>query len=231
MLAGVDDPLATVVACNQIARYLQSDGLILTNSSDFRAFFSLVSSARGIKPSPMFDPDISDLNKNNALWIALRGKDGAVVAIQALRLETIDTSLADWAPRWMSGLYTMRSELVVSRQKRAPENSLSENIRGKVAYHGELWINPQFRLNGFSTQFTRLGLLFGYLKWCPDAIWAVTQKQIATKGLLNRFGYAHIERGFFHWSIQPTGADKVEFLSISTRRDLSYLVQDTISRE
>jgi hypothetical protein len=49
---------------------------------------------------------------------------------------------------------------------------------------------------------------------------------MATKGFVTRIGYAHMERGFFEWQWLPQGAEAKEWLALSERADLEYMIEE-----
>jgi hypothetical protein len=75
-----------------------------------------------------------------------------------------------------------------------------------------------------------VGMILALIKWNPDAIWGVAEDLMATKGFVTRIGYAHMERGFFEWEWLPNGAEAREWLALSERADLEYLIEERAAR-
>jgi len=73
----------------------------------------------------------------------------------------------------------------------------------------------------------RLGIFLAMMKWQPQAVWAIIGQSMATRGLITRLGYAHLERGFLQWEFLPEGGDEVEWLAIAESDALEYLLQET----
>ena len=232
MLEGLKDPLAVVQAASLLDRKLQKIGLQISTSTDFEEFERVrLNETCASDVSPMFDTSINKLNASNAFWISLRTKKGELGAIQAFRLDTADGTLADWAMRWMVGLYILRSELVVPARPQAPAGSVTREISGSVVYQGELWVAKAYRDNFCSTVFPRLGMVLCLLKWQPNAMWGLMTQKVATRGLTIRIGYPYIERGFLQWKVPPKGADKSEVVVFARKQDLEFIADQTLEEE
>ena len=61
------------------------------------------------------------------------------------RIDIVESSLADWCATYTIGLYMRRQEMLVPSHPAPPKGSLSERLRGRLAYQGELWIEPHIR--------------------------------------------------------------------------------------
>ena len=104
------------------------------------------------------------------------GEDGREVGDDDLRAAAdADPNLAEWVLGWMMGLYARRREMIVPRAVMPPEHSLSHLIRGRIVYHGELWIDKHCKV-GFPV-FPRIGMLLAMVKWQPEAIWALRSEE------------------------------------------------------
>lgn len=228
MLEGLENPLAVVRAAALLDEQIRAIDLTVTISSDFEQFSQLRFELREEPPSPMFDPYINSLNSKNSFWMLATNENGDPVAFQAFRLDTVDGSLAEWATRWMAGLYLLRSELVVPSHYIAPSSSITRNISGPVVYQGELWVNRHFRNRICSAIFPRLGMILCLLKWQPNAIWGIMGQAMATRGHTIRIGYPHTERGFLRWIVAPKGAEDQEYITLARKDDLEFLAQETI---
>jgi len=224
------DPLTVVKAINTLQAHISEMGITLSCSSDFKEFAELRKQVRSDKVSPMFDPDFNNLNELNSFCIIAKNRHGRISAFQACRLDTVDGSLADWAMRWMTGHYLMRSELITPAPEQVAYSSVAREISGRVVYHGELWIDREFRNKDCSMYFPRLALMISLLKWQPTAIWGLIGGSVATGGLSVRIGYPHMESNFFRWDIAPKGAMNSEFVTLARKSDLEFLAADTVAK-
>ena len=230
MLDGLANPLAAARVVSALYDQAQEMGIRLTTSTDFHAFAELRRSLRNGPVSPFFDPAITDLNESKAFWTAGYDAQNRVVTIQAFRIDLVDTCLADWALGFVIGIYMKRGEVIVPSKVRPPRNSIAERVKGKIVYHGEFWISKDVRQRLAVEIIPVWGMILALIKWNPDAIWGVAEDLMATKGFVTRIGYAHMERGFFEWEWLPNGADAREWLALSERADLEYLIEERAAR-
>ncbi|MDO8353773.1 MAG: hypothetical protein Q7T14_09940, partial [Aestuariivirga sp.] len=93
-------------------------------------------------------------------------------------------------------------------------------------YHGEFWVDAHVRHRNLFEKFSRLGILLGVIKWNPDAIWALSNKQMASTGHLNRMGYTHLENGFLRWQWTSEPEHQIEWVSVAERRSIEQLVSE-----
>jgi len=225
---GLQDPLVVVRAAGLLDEQITAMGLTLSVSSDFEKFARLRKECRNDLVSPMFDPIINSFNQLNSFWMLAVDSEGKPVAFQAFRLDTVDGNLGEWTTRWMTGLYLLRSELVVPSHLVAPLSSITHEISGPVVYQGELWVSRFFRNRTCSAIFPRLGMILCLLKWQPTAIWGIMGRAMATRGHTIRIGYPHTERGFLRWELPPKGAENDEYITLARKTDLEFLAQEAV---
>ncbi len=210
---------------------LVSHGLALTVSSDMFEFVKAKREARGIDPAPMHDPAVCDFSEERAFWMCLRNSWGVIVGLQAYRCDNIDISLAEWSTNYMIGVYMRRNELMVPSHIRPPKGSISERLRGRLVYHGEVWMDKSLKNKDAVADFSMLGAMLALLKWNYDAIWALTSQSIATRGYPGRMGYPYIERGFLRWLWHSEGVEPVEYLTVAERHHMEQLVDEPVTNQ
>jgi hypothetical protein len=229
MLNGLANPLAAARVVDALYRQARQLGIRIETSGDFEAFASLRKTVRAEPVSPFFDPAVTQLDASKGFWTVGYDAANKVVSLQAFRIDTIDTSLADWALGFVIGIYVKRGEIIVPSKIRPPRNSIAERIRGRVVYHGEIWIAKDVRQRQAVETIPLLGMLIAAIKWNPDAVWGIVEDSMATKGFVTRIGYSHVERGFFEWQWLPQGAEAREWLAVSERADLEYMIEERAS--
>lgn len=227
--SGLADPLRTVAAINSLIEAGTEQGYAFNISTDFAELSKQRQLLRNSEVSPMFDCAVNRDIENTGFWMSAANGNGEIIALQAFRLDDVQPNLADWVLGWMMGLYAKRREMIVPRQLHAPDHSLAALVRGKVAYHGELWIEKHAK--GCLKVFPHLGMLLALVKWQPEAIWALTGELMATRGHMIRMGYGHLEQSFLTWEWQPHGAETAEWIGIADRRHLEFSVAELSSRE
>jgi hypothetical protein len=226
---GLTDPLGAARVLTRLEDELNQAGFTIKVANDLIEFNALKLQLRGERAHPYHDPEICGLPPEREFWMSLTDKDGRVVGIQAFRLDCVTTSLADWAPAYTIGLYMRRQEIMIPMHAMPPRNSIAERLRGRLAYHGELWMDKSVRGRGLSLWFGRMGLLLCLLKWQPDAVWALAAQSMAMNGGMLRLGYSHLERGFFRWQWVSEGIDDVEWIAIAERPALEQLVNEILT--
>ena len=225
--AGLADPLKTVAAISGLIAAAQDLGLTFQISSDFAELARQRVTARASDVSPMFDAAASRGLHERAFWMVAKNAQDETVGLQAFRLDDADPNLADWVLGWMMGLYARRREMIIPKAVQPPDHSLSHLVRGKVVYHGELWIDKHTK--GCFPLFPKVGMLLALIKWQPEAIWALTGQAMATRGHMVRMGYGHLEQSFLTWDWEPHGAEQTEWIGIADRRHLEFSVAEMTS--
>lgn len=225
----LQDPLGISRVVSALDTELAESGLSVTFIEDLESFSIAKQAMREEAASPFFDPVINEQGGGRFFWMLLTNSEGKKVGIQAFRLDVINSSLADWAPSYTIGLYMRRQEVLVPMHPSPPRGTIAERIKGRVVYHGELWIDRSIRNRRVVEVFGRLGMLLALLRWNPDAIWALASQSMATHGHLNRMGFTYLERGFFRWQWGGEGIDNVEWVAIAERSALEAMVDEMLT--
>lgn len=226
---GLHNPLGVVRLCSELEGQLKAAGFSVRISSDLKAFSKTRFALRHSPVGPMHDPEVCDFSNERAFWMELVDDNQQTVGIQAYRCDEVSTSLADWLPSYMIGVYMRRHELMVPSNSNPPEGSISEQMRGRLVYHGELWLSKNIKARQTIDVFSKLGSLLTLLKWNPDAIWALTSYHMATRGYASRMGYPYLERGFLRWQWFSEGVDAVEYLAVASKSYLEQLVEEELT--
>jgi hypothetical protein len=223
----IEDPLAAVRVASGLSNALFGFGYSVSIGNDLGHLEEAKRDTRGKSLTPLFDPAVCGLSKDRTLWLKLTSDDGRIYGLQAFRYDYVDSSLSDWGPTYLMGLYMRTKELLVPKFEVTPPNSIAERLRGKLIYHGELWIDPQARNRKLLDIFSRLGLVLSILKWNPDAIWALTGEKMALHGNPTRMGYANVEGGFLRWDWAPDDNPLKEWLLVAERGSLAQMINET----
>lgn len=222
----IDDPLGTVKAAMGIVFELEQLGCAINVSTNINDLTIARMAVRNGPVTPFFDPVVSGLTPRRFFWMALTSGNGSIVALQAFRYDYVDTSLAEWAPAYHIGLYMRRNEVCLPIRAAPSKHSIADRIRGRLVYHGEFWVDAHVRHRNLFEKFSRLGILLGVIKWNPDAIWALSNKQMASHGHLHRMGYTHLESGFLRWQWTSEPEHQIEWVSVAERRSIEQLVSE-----
>ena len=95
-----------------------------------------------------------------------------------------------------------------------------------MVYHGEFWISKDVRQRLAVETIPLWGMILAQIKWNPDAIWALSNKQMASHGHLHRMGYTHLESGFLRWQWTSEPEHQIEWVSVAERRSIEQLVSE-----
>jgi hypothetical protein len=226
---GLYDPLGAARVSVSLTRELEDQGFGVLVSADLNLLAATKLALRPDKIAPFYDPAVSAVDGDRVFWMALTSPEGKTVGLQAFRYDYVDTNLADWGPSYIIGLYMRRQELLMPSHAAPPRNSIAERIRGKLVYHGELWLDRSLKSRKIMDSFPRLGLILAYMKWNPDAVWALVSQQMAGHGHMGRIGFPVLERGFLRWQWPTDGIDPVEYLGIAERSALEQMIDEMLT--
>jgi hypothetical protein len=226
--SGLHNPLGLVQLAAQLDGELRTAGFRVEISSEMLQLDQVKLRVRGTRVGPMHDGEVCDFSSERAFWMSLHDASGDTVGIQAYRCDEISTSLADWLPSMMIGVYMRRNEIMMPAPSKHVKSSVAERLSGCLVYEGELWLSKEVKGKRIFDCFTRLGMLLSCIKWNPDAIWALTSEQMARHGHLGRIGFNTIERGFLRWQMASKDIDPVEYLAVIDRDGLKQLVDEML---
>ncbi|MEO0390289.1 MAG: hypothetical protein AAF218_05040 [Pseudomonadota bacterium] len=180
--------------------------LYVSVGDDFREYKSLVQRYRPSQPLGLpYDPDHVDLGDRRGFWSVGRNAAGRVVQTQAVRLVDLDggtladhmsANFRDYPPAGVP------IDLEDSWYRPGPG---ARSIRGKVYYHGEMWINPDegnYRGRGMIDILARFAFLSSMLQWDLDYLFGFMPRSIARRGLQEREGYMHVDPYCLSWKIK-----------------------------
>jgi hypothetical protein len=222
----IGDPLAAVLATTSILKKLEDLGYSVRLSSSLADFNSCKVETRGKPVTPFYSEKLSGLSQDRFLWMQIISRDGHVSGLQGYRYDFVDTSLRDWAPTYIIGLYMQNGEVFVPSVTAVEKPTLANRLRGKLVYHGEFWISPKVRNWKVSELFSRLGMVLSFIKWCPDAVWALSDKDMATRGHPGRMGFSYLESGFLRWQWTSEDNPQIEWLHVAERHAIEQLVSE-----
>jgi hypothetical protein len=228
---GLHNPLGISRLCAKLEAQLAHAGYGVQLSSDFKLLDQVKLELRAARVGPMHDSEVCDFSNERAYWMRLVDSSGATVGMQAYRCDYVDTSLADWLPNYMIGVYMRREEIMMPGHPKPPRGSISWRLRGRLVYEGELWLAKVVKARNVFDSFTRLGMLLSVVKWNPDAIWGLASEQMARHGHVGRIGYTILERGFLRWQWASKDVDAVEYLAAIEHIAIEQMVEEMLTTE
>ena len=203
----------------QCERRFDELGVSLRMGVDFKEYFQIARACGNRYPSRMFDPAHVDLLPEKAFWV-VGFRNGETLFIIAIRLDDLGAmSLADFLRRQLARLFPNGEAATLEPDT---ESQLYK-IRGRVAYHGELWVAPPGRGEGIGPLATRYTIILANLVWQPDWIVGIVYHRDLVGGLNFREGYWHSEPLLHEWRWAPdymTDQDCLVYMDQVTLRNL-----------
>jgi hypothetical protein len=224
--SGIDDPFQAVKISAWLVNRISQAGFEIHVDNNLEKLNSSRILAREEQVSPFFDENVCGLTPSRFFWMKLQSPTLKVAALQAYRYDYVDTNLTDWLPSYHIGLYMRRNEICLPTHAAPPAHSIADRVRGRLVYHGEFWVSPMVRNRKIMEQFSRLGMILAFLKWHPDAVWALSTKSMATHGHPSRMGYTYMEGGFLRWQWAADEKHHVEYLNVSERHSIEQMISD-----
>lgn len=204
-------------------------GITLESGTDFSVYKTELQGLAGRGALiPVFDPDSTTFDENDAFWIIGRDDNQEIVHTQAVRMFDLgkDHLAAFLEPRmeeFTPTTWAFDEEL--SDFVAAPG---SLEVKGKVCCHGEFWIKggPQgFRTKGLAIFLTRLGMALSAMKWSPDYVFALMQSLTICKGLAARAGFLHTAQTNLYWEVPDYPENLEVWMTWVSRNDINYLMK------
>jgi len=225
------NPLTAAHAIVRLKKRAGKLGITVSAGSDFNYFQTIHKEGPGTDVSVFFDPNLSDLNQSNAMWIAGH-RGGELVHIQAFRTCYVGEGFRQWFMTWMLGMHNRRGEKAVIKRFEERETEQTANLRGRLVYHGDVWVKSENTglLQGPVDCLGPLGLLAAYVKWRPEAIFAMVSERLIKRGITPRYGYPYVERGFVTWKKIDAGIAGKEGLAVARHGDLEDLIVAMMDR-
>lgn len=208
-------------------------GVTVEVCDDFRELQEAVETIEDRAPlTPIFDWRYSDITADNGFWIKGTSTEGQVVHMQAVRIDTlVERSLADYlreqAPLFLSPHIPADAEKSVFNAC-----AWARERRGKVCYHGEIWVSPKdgFRGRGLGRILPRIVPPIAYQKWQPDCFYGMMAPKLAERGMSAQYGYSHYHPLGIRWKLRDEGGTFDEYLAWMTPDDMAALVEAAIAQ-
>ncbi|WP_415716993.1 hypothetical protein [Roseibium sp.] len=220
--ATLDVSAAIAVVCARI----EANGLLLKESADFQSFETLIRGTEDKYLMEDFSPRFFDLHGATAFWLGAYNAEGTIVSVQAAKVEELrDRSLAEHWQQQQRRMFVDPDPEIKFGSEHAHDAYF---MRGKIAYHGNLWLRRDLRGVGLAEPLTQLGFLIALLKWSPDYLYGLMAARSAEKGFGIRVGYRRFVPRGTHWHHAPAHIRPDDWLVYSTRSDLHGLARQIL---
>jgi hypothetical protein len=211
-----------------LVQELRKDGFIIEVDDKFDAFEEACRDENLGKPwiTPPFNPDFIDIDPMNLLWVKATSED-RIVAVEGMRFEHISVPLSKHLDQQYRRIFCDPT----------PGSGLSghapavNQVTGRTAYHGDLYIHPAHREGGLATKLSRLLIALAVLKWDPEYIWGYITEKLVNAGYGIQIGYHHVQPAAIHWVGNiPENRSLTDCFVWSTKEDLNYMISCGVSQ-
>lgn len=211
------DPVKVFKAIALCDAHLTRHNLEIRYSTDFRKLKKTVKKLRGKSLSAQADLAHFDFTGATGFWLGVYDEKNKCVCIQAARIDQLqDECLADHWENQQPRIYNGGK----LGKNHAPA---AYKIGGCVAYHGDLWVDDEYRSNGISIHACRYGYFTALMKFNFDYIYAFMSQKLCDRGLHRAFGCSTAEDYGTDWEIPPKGIDPSDCLVYTSADNLYHL--------
>jgi len=218
----LDVSAAVAVLRSEILR----NGLTVKESADFDAFEKTIRATSDKYLMEDFSPRFFDLHGSTAFWLGAYDELGNVVSVQAAKVDDLkDRSLAEHWQQQQKRIFVDPNPQARLGTDHAYD---AYYMRGRIVYHGNLWLRRDLRGKGVAAPLTQLGFLISLLKWSPDYHYGLMSAKSAERGFGIRIGFRRFVPRGTHWEIAPGNIRADDWLVYSTRSDLQILAQTIV---
>jgi len=215
--------LDIALAIGRLQHKVRAAGLTLRESTDFVFFEDTIRATEDRYLMEDFSSRFFDLHGTTAFWIGAWDSHGEPVSVQAAKLEDLkDRSLGEF---WQQQQRRMFVDPSPSAQLGEDHAHDAFFMRGRIVYHGNLWLRRDARGQGLAEGLTQLGFLVSFLKWSPDYLYGLMAARNAEKGFGIRVGYRRFVPRGTHWIAPPGHIRPDDWLVYATRQDLIGLAR------
>lgn len=207
---------------------LRGRGLEVFVSTDFRELAEHYDKPDRGPLTPVFDWRASGIGGADGMWIGAIDSTGDLAMSQAMRVfEFRGTTLAEHL-RDNALFYASRDVALLPFESAIKQDDAAGSIKGRVVYHGEVWVAKAHRGGGLPLIFPRLGMTLALLEWSPDFYFGLAREGAAHRGFTIQYGYRHVCPAVVRWKREDGGyldetlcwTSAEEVADIIARRDL-----------
>ncbi len=180
---------------DSIIRIIEKLGLTLKSGRNLQEFKSIVDGQPARHPiASMFHQTCESDQVDDVLWLAGFSKSGELVHTQAIKLFDIgQLSLEAFLHNQVWNIFPPGYSPDYTKRKFHLSDD-AKKMRGKIVYHGEIWLKDQYRGGALSVLLSRLMLIWSVILWRPDYILGFQLPITSMKGLAVRESYMRMEQ-------------------------------------
>ncbi|MBB2205544.1 hypothetical protein [Gluconacetobacter takamatsuzukensis] len=144
--------------------------------------------------SPVYDPDVSGINEETAIYVEGQYDGDPVVTLILRRYDWPQSTLRE---EWESGRFAYRDPAtqMQSDERWIAETPMAAEISGRVVFVGGLWSHPAFRRKRLPVLTIALMRSISLAVWGPDFSIGMIETGPMTRALLPLYGYPPMQPG------------------------------------
>lgn len=186
-----------------VSRYLRTydedaakKGIKISIGFDFHKYVSITRAIpTKARTYPMFRPDRSPIKFGDGYWIVGVDKKNEVAVVEAARLYDLSHSCFAEHLESLRAFYADPTAHAHPGDHCTCTAPTAKEIRGRVAYHGDLWVRRDFRGRGMPKIMSGIARGVSFAMWAPQFVCGLVSSQLVAKGVVAQYGYAHQEPG------------------------------------
>ncbi|MCK1709267.1 hypothetical protein [Bradyrhizobium sp. 143] len=168
-------------------------GIKLSVGFDFCEYVAITRALPTKKPTyPIFRPDRSPIISGEGYWMIGLDQKNEVVLVEAARLYDLASSNFAEHLQSLKVFYADPAKHAHPQDRCICLAPSARKITGKVVYHGDVWVRPDFRGQGIPKIMTGMVRGISFAMWAPDFVCGLAPRWSRDKDIyLN----AHYEPG------------------------------------
>lgn len=144
--------------------------------------------------SPIYDPELSDINPDNVIYIEGQAEGDPVVTLILRRYDWPTSTLRE---EWESGRLAYRDPgtQMGPHEKWIADAPIAAEISGRVVFAGGLWCHPSFRRKRLPVLTIAMMRSISLAVWKPDFTIGMVERGPLTRTLLPLYGNPAVQGG------------------------------------
>lgn len=201
---------------------LQKQGVHLRQERNFKELEDILSGTKKGRLTEHFRRSLNTYTPPQAFWLGGFDDQENLVALAAARLDDLGSwHLLDYWREYWARCYPAANGVSVTMSDKQYE--FAANIRGRVAYLAEMWVDSSLERNGVAGMFAKTLQFLAAQEWNPDWCYAWTRPAFVDRGFPAKCGFVHVHPGII-WANGPVTIDpdlQVMMNAASDIRDLA----------
>lgn len=203
-------------AIGLISAELRMLGMKIVSGHNFAEYADLVAASNRVL-TEHFAIDYHTLSPVEGFWIVLTDGSGMPAATVAARLDCLGPmTLAQHWKMYLPRIYSSKTSGGVTISQR--QHGFCQEVSGRVAYLGEMWVDDKFRKQGLAKKLAMLVQLVALLQFDPDFIYCWMWEDRAKSGFAQACGFTEVVARGIRWENPPSNKPEIAKLWLAGNR-------------